>query len=207
MIADWKKAYKDTIEFEGGYANHPNDLGGETYKGVARKIWSKWRGWKILDEYKANGITSARELTRVMALDSRVEPLVADFYKRNFWDRIHGDELPSRLSRKAFDVSVNMGARWGIRLLQKALNAIRIVEEIMAGKLFDDLDEDGVYGKKTLNAINAIFELHGKDTGSRIIVEWYCSFQAERYYAIINRNPSQRVFLKGWLKRAAYTGD
>ncbi|RYD50653.1 MAG: hypothetical protein EOP52_13405, partial [Sphingobacteriales bacterium] len=35
-MADFLTAYKRTAVAEGGYANDPDDLGGETYKGIAR---------------------------------------------------------------------------------------------------------------------------------------------------------------------------
>ena len=27
----------------------PEDRGGETYRGIARRAWPKWAGWKIVD--------------------------------------------------------------------------------------------------------------------------------------------------------------
>ena len=37
---------------ESGYANVSGDLGGETYRGITRKNFPKWDGWKIVDENK-----------------------------------------------------------------------------------------------------------------------------------------------------------
>ena len=44
-MADFKVAFAKTIRFEGGYVNHKADKGGETYKGIARNFWPKWKGW------------------------------------------------------------------------------------------------------------------------------------------------------------------
>ena len=37
------------MKHEGGYVFDPDDSGGETYKGVARKFHSKWEGWSKID--------------------------------------------------------------------------------------------------------------------------------------------------------------
>lgn len=207
MIADWEKAYHDMLRFEGGYANHPADRGGETYKGIARNVWGKWKGWSIVDEYKKQ-TSSVRELNNALAANRKMDSLVRDFYKRNFWDMVHGDELPGKLARKTFDTAVNMGVRWGIRLLQKAINGINIQRRRDdKNPLFVDLDVDGKYGRKTSEAIRAVFAEYGKMEGQEEILDWYCKYQAERYHAIVTRNPSQRVFLRGWLRRASYRGD
>jgi lysozyme family protein len=203
MISDWDKAYQDMLKFEGGYANHPNDRGGETFRGISRNVWGRWKGWKILDEYKKMGITTPKKLNEAMFSDKRVEPLVEEFYKQNFWRTTHGDDLPSKLSRKVFDTAVNMGVKWGILLLQKSLNHIN--EHI--NNLFEELKEDGIYGKNTNKALQLVFKKYGKNKGQELILDWYCEYQAERYNSIVSHNSSQKVFLKGWLRRAKYKGE
>jgi len=51
-MAEFKPAFQNTITTEGGYVNDPQDPGGETYKGIARKIYSKWSGWQTIDMLK-----------------------------------------------------------------------------------------------------------------------------------------------------------
>ena len=51
-MADFTQAFQLMIVHEGGYVNDPDDPGGETYKGVARKIFSKWDGWTKVDTLK-----------------------------------------------------------------------------------------------------------------------------------------------------------
>ena len=43
-MANFDEAFALTMKSEGGYANNPNDTGGETYKGVSRKNHPKWNG-------------------------------------------------------------------------------------------------------------------------------------------------------------------
>jgi len=51
-MANFINAFQKTIVNEGGYGNDPDDPGGETYKGFARKIHSKWEGWTTIDLQK-----------------------------------------------------------------------------------------------------------------------------------------------------------
>src|ERR1035441_4044145 len=55
-VADFNAAHQQVMGNEGGYANNPADAGGETYKGIARKFWPQWCGWKYVDGVKANTI-------------------------------------------------------------------------------------------------------------------------------------------------------
>ena len=41
----FKEIIEKTLKNEGGYVNHASDKGGETDKGIARKVWSQWTGW------------------------------------------------------------------------------------------------------------------------------------------------------------------
>ena len=51
-MAQFEPAFEKTMKFEGGYANNPADRGGETYRGIARKIWPGWNGWPLVDAAK-----------------------------------------------------------------------------------------------------------------------------------------------------------
>ena len=51
-MAIFEPAFKLLILHEGGYANNKNDIGGETYRGIARNYWPKWVGWKLIDHIK-----------------------------------------------------------------------------------------------------------------------------------------------------------
>ena len=47
-MANFNQAFKKVMSAEGGYVNDPDDPGGETYKGVARKMNPRWSGWAIV---------------------------------------------------------------------------------------------------------------------------------------------------------------
>ena len=48
-MSDFNIAYAKTGHAEGGYANNPDDSGGETVQGISRNNFPKWRGWMIVD--------------------------------------------------------------------------------------------------------------------------------------------------------------
>jgi lysozyme family protein len=53
-MSDFNTAYNLTMGIEGGYANDPNDHGGQTWKGIAQKMHPQWAGWLIIEAAKKN---------------------------------------------------------------------------------------------------------------------------------------------------------
>lgn len=108
-----------------------------------------------------------------------------DIYYRDFWQKGPYDKLAcGALAEKVFNTAVNAGNGRAFKLLQQAANAC-------GAKLV----VDGVVGPKTIAAINS---LDGQEVLEQFRIE-----QANFYYSIVARDPNQRVFLKGWLARAA----
>lgn len=117
-MADFVKAYRRTARNEGGYVHDPDDHGGETYKGIARKFHPGWKGWEIIDQHRARP-DFPKCLYGITFLDS----LVLSFYRITFWDEMRGDEIKSQeAAASIFDSSVNFGLRGAIKLAQQALN-------------------------------------------------------------------------------------
>jgi lysozyme family protein len=82
---------------EGGYSTDRNDPGGETKWGISK------RSYPNLD---------IPALTRAQAVE---------IYRRDFWDRVHGDEMPAELAFQALDFAVNSGAETALRYTQRVL--------------------------------------------------------------------------------------
>jgi lysozyme family protein len=184
-MADFNKAYALTREYEGGYSNHPNDTGGETYKGIARRPQSKWKGWKIIDQerYKPdfpNRLDSNKEL----------QALVHELYKKEYWDSMKLDDVKDQLiANEMFDTGVNMGiGRAGI-FLQRVLNVAN-----KGQTLYPNLKVDGQVGKVTIGALNS----HPQQ---RNILAGINALKGAQYITICENNPSQEVFFNGWMKR------
>lgn len=90
-------AFDRLIGHEGGYVNDPNDPGGETKWGISK------RSYPSLD---------IAALTRD---DAKA------IYRRDFWDRIHAEQLPDGVAFQVFDFAVNSGISTAVRYLQRAV--------------------------------------------------------------------------------------
>lgn len=130
-MADFKPAIAKVLLIEGGYANDPNDSGGETYKGISRKFWPEWLGWSSIDTAKLllnfpNNIKS----------NAWINVLVIDFYKANFWNKIGGDAISNQsIANQLMDAAVNEGIVPAIKRAQE------IVGLPQTGHVTDELIE------------------------------------------------------------------
>lgn len=93
-------ALRFTLRWEGGYANDPDDPGGETYRGLTRKNNPEWAGWAALDEIpdKRHG-----------AIYDDLEHLVAEPYREGYWVPAGCDALEPALAAACFDFAVHSG--------------------------------------------------------------------------------------------------
>lgn len=121
-------AFDRTVGIEGGYVNDPNDPGGETKFGISKRSYP--------DVDIAN-------LTRDQA---------KAIYLRDFWDRIHADQLADGVAFQAFDFAVNSGIETAVRKLQRAVGVA----------------DDGHWGPHTQAAAAAMSET---DTIMRFVAE------------------------------------
>jgi len=105
-------------------------------------------------------------------------------YKRDYWDKISGDLIKDQFTAEhLFDLAVNHGVSRGSKLIQESL-----------GDLGQPVKIDGVIGFKSLNKINRTDSTKLNNT----LVDNRINF----YDKIVSNNPSQKVFYKGWIKRA-----
>ncbi len=185
----FSEALKHTLEFEGGYANDPADRGGETFRGVSRKNWPHWGGWKLIDQAKGRGFKTRRAIDGFFAQNAEMEALVADFYGENFWRPFERLGLPPRIAAKLFDAAVNVGVSRAVKILQETL-----------GGLGAHLTADGKSGPLTIAAIKDVFARPGAEDG---FMAGFIKRQ-EYFYRCLAKKPGQEKFLKGWLRRAAW---
>ena len=125
MQSNWIKCLETILHHEGGYVNHPKDPGGETNLGVTKRVYEDFGGTKDM-----------KDLTR-----EDVEPI----YKKNYWDRVKGDELPAGLDLCVFDFGVNAGTGRAAKYLQTMIGTVA----------------DGGIGPNTLKAVEAYVSEHG----------------------------------------------
>lgn len=96
---------KALMSHEGGFSNHPADPGGMTMLGVTQRVWEAWVGHPV-DEKEMRSLTPEK---------------VAPMYKRQYWDKVAGDLLPSGVDHAVFDFAVNSGPGQAAKTLQRVL--------------------------------------------------------------------------------------
>lgn len=144
-------AFERTIGHEGGYVNDPHDPGGETKFGISRRAYPD-------EDIAGLTIMRAREL-----------------YRRDYWDRVQGDQLPAWIASQVFDAAVNSGVKQASVWLQRAVGA----------------QPDGVIGAKTIAAARRA------DPGTAV-----ARFNAHRLH-FMTALPTWPDFGKGWARRIA----
>lgn len=189
MTVNFTQAYRLIISgHEGGYSNHPADKGGETYRGIARLKNPHWLGWTVIDKYKQAGKLSDENL----AADTALQNLVLSFYKSEYWDKFKGDDInSSKTAIELFDIAVNMGVSTAVRFLQQSINILN-----KNGKLWPEINEDGIMGPNTLQITNQCPEVS--------LLKCLNGLQFIRYWNLCTKDKSQEVFMHGWLYRITF---
>lgn len=94
-------AFDILIGHEGGYANHPDDPGGETMWGVTKRVALE------------SGYTGPmRDLPRDTA---------KMIYRKRYWDAVQADQLPASVRFDVFDAAVNSGVSQATKWLQRTV--------------------------------------------------------------------------------------
>jgi lysozyme family protein len=135
--------------------------------------------------------TLARYLGRDVTRDDvrRLSPeLAAEIYRRAYFLEPRIDALPSSIRAFLFDSAVNHGPRRAVKFLQQVLNAAR----------FGSLSVDGLAGPKTRREAGKADKAMGPWLLAALVEE-----RRMFYRLIVERDPSQRVFFKGWMNRIA----
>ena len=157
MSKKFSEALEVILHHEGGYVNHPKDPGGETNLGVTKRVYEDFGGEKEM-----------KDLTK-----EDVEPI----YKKNYWDRVKGDDLPEGLDLCIFDFAVNAGPGRAAKFIQRLVNTT----------------VDGGIGPNTLKCINDHVEHYGVST----TIDQYQSERQNYYESLSNFE----TFGTGWTRR------
>lgn len=195
-MAKFEIAFKITMGHEGGYANDPDDNGGETYAGIARKFWPTWAGWGIIDAIKVNQGRTAVVINQHAKASLVLNNLIAGFYKVNFWNTNNLDLVNSQaIANELFDIAVNMGVKIAAKMLQESLNLCN--KNRMS---YPDIEVDGIVGTvETLPILNS-------KANQAAILNTINMLQGERYLDIMRSNKSQEKFWPSWLSRVIVNG-
>jgi peptidoglycan hydrolase-like protein with peptidoglycan-binding domain len=156
------EALRFSLLWEGGYVNNPNDLGGETNKGVTANTYAAYLRRKGRPSQSVRYITD-RE--------------VYEIYQEMYWQPAQCDLKVRPLAIVHFDTAVNFGVGGSTLFLQEVLG----------------VTADGAYGPGTRAALA---RANNFQTAKN-----YCQSRIDYRYRRVGQNPSQRVFLAGWLNR------
>ena len=160
---NFDKAFELLIGHEGGFTQNPKDAG-------------NWTGGKV--GYGVNKGTKYGIASNSYP-DLDIKNLTLDhaklIYKRDYWNKVKGDELPMGISFHVFDMAVNSGVSRSIKLLQKTVGTI----------------EDGIIGPKTLESLKLM------DVNQAIQI--YNANRLQFYTSLSDFSN----FGKGWVNRVA----
>lgn len=152
---DFVAAFDRLMGNEGGYVNNAADPGGETNWGISKRSYPN---------------VDIKNLTREGA---------KTIYLRDFWQRIHADELFDGVAFQSLDFAVNSGIETAVRKLQAALRVA----------------DDGHWGPVTRAAAKAMSET---DQIMRL------NAQRLRFMAGLS---AWQTFGRGWARRIASNLD
>jgi len=134
-----------------------------------------------LSRYKGRKVT--KSYVRAITKD-----LAKEIYIRNYLSAPRIDTLPDSIVHFVFDCSINHGPR----------RAVKFVQQVCDRAGFGPVSLDGVVGPQTRHAA----EMAEKEMGG-----WFLAALVEErkmfFRAIVDRDPSQKVFLDGWIARAS----
>lgn len=106
---------------------------------------------------------------------------VYEIYFENYWKAGKCSWFPAELAIVHFDSCVNCGTTQAAKFLQRAIS----------------IQADGVIGTKTFNALFARL----KKELIIFIIHDYLDQRSQFYYKLVEKDSSQRVFIKGWQNR------
>lgn len=156
-------AFERLIGHEGGYSDDPKDPGNWTggRPGVGKLLGTKYG---IAANTYPDIDIKALTLEQAKAI-----------YRRDWWDKIHADQLPAAVAFQLWDFAVNAGITRAVISLQRAVGVA----------------DDGKLGPRTLAAVNAM-----------PVPDVLARFNAERleFYASLSTWPT---YGKGWARRVA----
>ena len=167
MNLNWDKSFDMVVAHEGGFTNDQRDKGnhlpdgreGCTMWGFTQAVWEKYVGHEVTqDDMKA-------------LKKEDVKPV----YKRDYWDAVRGDDLPTGVDYAVFDFAINAGPAAARKMIQRALG----------------VNPDGAIGPATIKAI--------QDADGKELMQKFSDVKTA-FYKSLDNFP---VYGKGWLKRVA----
>ena len=157
------------------------------------KFVLQWEGGYVNDPHDRGGATN-KGVTQAAYNEWRERKLydkrsvrdieageVMQIYLEQYWKPARCPAMDSPMSLVMFDSSVNHGVGRAVKFLQSVLG----------------VEQDGHFGPQTMAAYDDIEAAHG----TKFIAHAVLTRREAFYRQIVERDPSQKRFLNGWLNR------
>lgn len=146
---NFEKAVEIVLGKEGGYVNHVKDPGGETKFGITKKFYPH------LD---------IKNLTIEQA---------AEIYRKEYWNKIQADLMPSYLRLTAFDCAVNQGVGFCLGSLrslagERAATPMSVVYKKISTSNQQSIESAFFKSRMDRYSINKNFKTFGKGWTNRL---------------------------------------
>lgn len=172
-------SYSLVRKHEGYYLNDPKDLGGETYAGVARKIWPSWSGWAVVDAWKRK-MGRSLNTNEALPAESGIEAHVERFYNDR-WNASKAGLIDDQdVANIFFDFYI------------LAAKAVATFQEVLRD-LGQSVSVDNVPGSQTMAAANAV--------NPAALYQKYKEARIQYHHDRVNSGAVSASFLPGWIKR------
>jgi lysozyme family protein len=165
------------IDREGGYVDHPNDLGGPTMFGITEDV-------ARLHGHEGSMVELSRRIAVII-------------YEEQYWFGPRFDQVGAMselVAEELLDTGVNMGLRYATEFLQRSLNALNAQERTYA-----DLMVDGLIGNNTLVALKKYLAHRGSE-GQQVLLKALNCLQGARYIELSQAREKNEAFVYGWLR-------
>ena len=183
-MSKFSKAMQFTAKWEGGLSDDKADKGGLTHYGVCLMFLKDIEATSKRNKDYLRELGVQLPVTR-SSISSLTREQAEKIFRWQFWDSLSCEEYAEPVAVVLFDMAVNHGRANAVKLMQRGCNAAGFTPPLVV---------DSKLGPKTQAAFHAV-------DAKKLAL---CAIEARVnfYNAIVASNPSQKVFLKGWLNRA-----
>lgn len=195
----FRKTLAAVLGVEGRYSNDPRDSGGETVFGISRRAWPRWEGWVIVD-----ALRERPGFPQSLDGNAALRACVEDLYRREFWDRVAGDQVAQfsvPVAVELFDTQVNCPPGLAAKALQRALNLLNDPSGGTDARraLYPELVVDGAIGPRTLEALGELLA-YRKHEGEQVLLAMQNVVQGVHYMDLAERRAKDKAFVYGWFR-------
>jgi lysozyme family protein len=173
------KAFAFAQRWEGGYVNHPNDRGGATNLGVTQRVYDQY----CLDNSQPR--QSVKDITKQEA---------QAIYVQGYWNQVKGNQLSPLTAISLADFAYNSGPARAVHEMKRCLRENGYDIPMTA-------DGRDVRNEKLDSRTVAAVKDYVAKFGDESLAQGINLERHKFVQSIVDRNPDQKVFLKGWNNR------